>query len=193
MAHVQLENMKEVPVGVLGATGTVGQRFIKLIAVHPFFRLAALGASSKSAGKPYSKAVSGRWKQTTPIPSSARDIEVQECVPEPFKSCAIIFSGLDADVAGDIGKSAFLTVLVLYDSKINKHIRSYLKNSRSERQSLLSSQTPKTIGETLRLLSSFPSSIPPISPSFLISDRSNPHHFRKDSLSPTRIAVLQLL
>jgi len=91
-----------VPVGILGATGTVGQRFIKLIAVHPFFRLHALGASSRSAGKPYHKAVEGRWKQTSPIPSEARDMMVHECVAERFEGCVVVFSGLDSDVAGDV-------------------------------------------------------------------------------------------
>lgn len=100
---VHLNTLKEVPVGVLGATGTVGQRFIKLLAVHPFFRISALGASQRSAGQHFYEAVAGRWKQVTPIPSSVRDLVVQECTPEHFASCAIIFSGLDADVAGDIG------------------------------------------------------------------------------------------
>lgn len=100
---VQLDTLKEVPVGVLGATGTVGQRFIKLLSVHPFFRINALGASQRSAGQPYYAAVAGRWKQVTPIPASVRDIVVQECAPEHFASCAVVFSGLDADVAGDIG------------------------------------------------------------------------------------------
>lgn len=101
---VHLNTLKDVPVGVLGATGTVGQRFIKLLAEHPFFRIKALGASQRSAGLPLHKAVAGRWKQVTPIPASVRDIIVQECVPEHFVSCAIVFSGLDADVAGDIGE-----------------------------------------------------------------------------------------
>jgi len=91
-----------VPVGVLGATGTVGQRFIRLIAVHPYFRLRALGASSRSAGQPYHQAVKGRWKQTSPIPASARDLVVQECNPDIFRGCLVIFSGLDADVAGEV-------------------------------------------------------------------------------------------
>ncbi|KAF8324574.1 aspartate-semialdehyde dehydrogenase [Cantharellus anzutake] len=90
------------PVGVLGATGTVGQRFIKLIAAHPYFRLHALGASARSAGRPYHQAVKGRWKQTTAVPASARDLVVQECVPDRFQGCVVIFSGLDADVAGDV-------------------------------------------------------------------------------------------
>lgn len=100
-----MTNAKQVKVGVLGATGTVGQRFIALLAEHPFFVIHALGASARSAGKPYYKAVN--WKQTRPIPSVAREITVQECVPEHFKECAVVFSGLDADVAGDIGMFEF--------------------------------------------------------------------------------------
>ena len=96
-----MTNQRQYKVGVLGATGTVGQRFIGLLADHPFFVIHALGASARSAGKPYSKAVN--WKQTKPIPSVVREMIVRECVPEHFKECAIVFSGLDADVAGDIG------------------------------------------------------------------------------------------
>lgn len=94
---------RKVNVGVLGATGTVGQRFIVLLADHPFFVIHALGASSRSAGKLYPKAVN--WKQTTPIPAVARELTVNECRPEHFAECAIVFSGLDADAAGDIGES----------------------------------------------------------------------------------------
>ncbi|TFK69416.1 aspartate-semialdehyde dehydrogenase [Pluteus cervinus] len=93
-----------IKVGVLGATGTVGQRFITLLAVHPWFTIHVLGASSRSANQTYAKAV--RWKQTTPIPTSVREMIVQECLPEHFTQCAIVFSGLDAEVAGDI-ESAF--------------------------------------------------------------------------------------
>ncbi|KAF9783001.1 aspartate-semialdehyde dehydrogenase [Thelephora terrestris] len=89
-----------VKVGILGATGTVGQRFISLLADHPWFIIHALGASSRSAGKPYPQAV--KWKQTSPIPAVVRTLVVQECIPEKFADCAVIFSGLDADVAGDI-------------------------------------------------------------------------------------------
>jgi aspartate-semialdehyde dehydrogenase len=90
-----------VKVGVLGATGTVGQRFIALLESHPYFVVHALGASARSAGKTY--ALATNWKQTTPIPSGVREIQVKQCVPEHFKECALVFSGLDADVAGDIG------------------------------------------------------------------------------------------
>lgn len=96
-----MQEGRRIKVGVLGATGTVGQRFITLLAVHPWFIIDALGASPRSAGKPYPKACN--WKQTTPIPSSVREITVKECKPEHFANCAVVFSGLDADVAGDIG------------------------------------------------------------------------------------------
>jgi len=91
-------------VGILGATGTVGQRFIVLLSQHPWFVIHALGASPRSAGKQYQHAAT--WKQSTPIPSNVRTMIVQECKPEHFKDCAIVFSGLDADVAGDIGAEA---------------------------------------------------------------------------------------
>jgi aspartate-semialdehyde dehydrogenase len=97
---------RQVKVGVLGATGTVGQRFIALLAQHPFFVVAALGASARSAGKPYARAVS--WKQAQPIPSAVRDLVVQECLPQHFAECAIVFSGLDSEVAGEIGENCLL-------------------------------------------------------------------------------------
>jgi aspartate-semialdehyde dehydrogenase len=94
----------QIKVGVLGATGTVGQRFIVLLAEHPFFVIHALGASVRSAGKTYAKAVN--WKQTSPIPPIARGMVVNECTPHHFAECSIVFSGLDADAAGDIGELA---------------------------------------------------------------------------------------
>lgn len=104
-----------VQVGVLGATGTVGQRFITLISSHPWLAIHALGASERSAGKKYEDAV--KWKQSTPIPAAVRKIVVKKCEPSEFSGCTIIFSGLDADVAGEIGEgfgrldySLFLTI-----------------------------------------------------------------------------------
>lgn len=89
--------------GVLGATGSVGQRFMQLLANHPDFELAALGASSRSAGKKYS--VAAEWKQSSPLPQNVASIVVQECKPENFSQCDVVFSGLDSDVAGDVEKA----------------------------------------------------------------------------------------
>ncbi|CAM1501700.1 Fc.00g036840.m01.CDS01 [Cosmosporella sp. VM-42] len=85
--------------GVLGATGSVGQRFILLLSQHPYLKLHAVGASSRSAGKKYKDAV--RWKQAAPMGDVA-ELVVKECKAEEFKDCDVVFSGLDADVAGDI-------------------------------------------------------------------------------------------
>lgn len=62
----------------------------------------ALGASSRSAGKPYREAV--RWKQAAPIDAAVAQLVVRECRPEDFADCDLVFSGLDSDVAGEIGK-----------------------------------------------------------------------------------------
>lgn len=81
----------------------VGQRFISLIGdSHSQFTIHALGASPRSAGKLYPEAVN--WKLAEEIPSSVSNIEVRTCEPTgPFTECDIVFSGLDADVAGEIG------------------------------------------------------------------------------------------
>ena len=88
---------------VLGCTGSVGQRFILLLADHPTLALHAVGASSRSAGKKYKDAV--RWKQAKAMSTELAELEVRECRAENFRDCDLVFSGLDADVAGDIGRS----------------------------------------------------------------------------------------
>ena len=68
--------MKEYRVGIIGATGMVGQRFVTLMEGHPWFRLTALAASGRSAGKTYAEAVEGRWAMTAPIPEEAKSLVV---------------------------------------------------------------------------------------------------------------------
>lgn len=65
-------------VGIVGATGMVGQRFITLLDKHPWFHITALAASAKSAGKTYKEAVEGRWAMTTPMPSSVENMVVYD-------------------------------------------------------------------------------------------------------------------
>lgn len=93
---------QRIKVGVLGATGSVGQRFMQLLDGHPWFDVVALGASPRSAGKKYSDAVN--WKQAVPIPQAMADIVVSECSPDlpAFAGVKIVFSGLDAAFAGDV-------------------------------------------------------------------------------------------
>ncbi|SAM04845.1 hypothetical protein [Absidia glauca] len=104
-------------VGILGATGTVGQRFILLLANHPYFTIHALGASPRSAGKPYKNAT--KWKQSQPIPSNVDQLVVKPCVASEFKDCDIVFSGLDADVAGDIEMEFLKADLVVFSNAKN--------------------------------------------------------------------------
>ncbi|QRV88219.1 aspartate-semialdehyde dehydrogenase [Ceratobasidium sp. AG-Ba] len=113
-----MASQKSINVGILGATGTVGQRFITLLSTHPYFKIHALGASSRSAGQAYAKAV--RWKQTTPIPTLVRDMIVSECKPDgAFTECGVIFSGLDADVAGDIELAFRAAELAVFSNSKN--------------------------------------------------------------------------
>jgi aspartate-semialdehyde dehydrogenase len=88
----------KIPVSILGATGTVGQKFVRLLADHPWFEIAAVAASSTSAGNRYGDIV--RWRETATLPEKIAGLTVQECTP-PLPG-PIVFSALDADVAGPI-------------------------------------------------------------------------------------------
>ena len=85
---------------VLGATGTVGQRFVTLLAEHPWFELTALAASERSAGKAYREAVT--WIQTRPIDDAVATMQVQTIDELMDGDFDIVFSALDASVASDI-------------------------------------------------------------------------------------------
>lgn len=98
--------MPEYNVGILGATGAVGQKFIRLLQGHPWFRISVLGASSRSAGKPYSEAAN--WIESVEMPSEVRDVVVKECEPMHFSEVDFVFSGLDSSVAGNV-ELAFAT------------------------------------------------------------------------------------
>ena len=93
--------MKKIPVAILGATGMVGQRFVELLVDHPVFEIAALAASEKSQGKKYAEAM--RWMMATPLPSAIAEMKVESCMPT--MDCQVVFSGLDAEVAGGIEES----------------------------------------------------------------------------------------
>ncbi|MCR5675847.1 MAG: aspartate-semialdehyde dehydrogenase [Lachnospiraceae bacterium] len=67
---------EKLRVGILGATGMVGQRFIAILADHPWFSVVTVAASPRSAGKTYAEAVEGRWKMETPIPESVKDLKI---------------------------------------------------------------------------------------------------------------------
>ncbi|OZC02525.1 aspartate-semialdehyde dehydrogenase [Rubricoccus marinus] len=91
-----------IRVGILGATGAVGQTFVRLLDGHPTFEVVALGASERSAGKPYREACN--WTQDQPMPDWASGEIVTACAPEAM-DVDLVFSGLDAGVAGEIEKA----------------------------------------------------------------------------------------
>jgi aspartate-semialdehyde dehydrogenase len=85
-------------VGILGATGMVGQRFVQLLENHPWFKITWLAASDRSSGKPYGEAV--RWKLDTPIPEDVARMRVSPASPEGAPK--IIFAALDTDIAREL-------------------------------------------------------------------------------------------
>ncbi len=91
--------MSQIPVAVLGATGSVGQRFISLLDHHPWFNVVALAASDRSIGQPYVQAC--RWILNDPIPEYARNMLVVPATPEAVQA-KIVFSALPADLAKDL-------------------------------------------------------------------------------------------
>jgi aspartate-semialdehyde dehydrogenase len=90
--------MRTLDVGVLGATGVVGQQFVARLSRHPWFRPSWLAASGRSEGRAYRTVAP--WRLATPIPDSLADVQVQACTPG--RGPRVVFSALDASVAGDI-------------------------------------------------------------------------------------------
>ncbi len=109
-----------VPVAVLGATGAVGQAFIRLLANHPWFALTEVAASERSAGRVYAEAA--RWIGGDRIPDGVAGLTVKPCDPERV-TAPVVFSALDSGVAGD-AEAAF--------ARAGKTVLSNAKNYRME-------------------------------------------------------------
>lgn len=88
---------KKLKVGILGGTGMVGQRFISLLENHPWFEVAVIAASPRSAGKTYEEAISGRWKMQSPMPEAVKKIIVEDVsnVNEVASKVNFVFSAVD--------------------------------------------------------------------------------------------------
>jgi len=90
--------MRKFKVGIIGATGMVGQRFVTLINNHPWFELACVAASSRSAGKTYEEAVNGRWMMAEPVPESVRNFKIlsaESNIKEITGAVDFVFSAVD--------------------------------------------------------------------------------------------------
>ncbi|MFL5467256.1 MAG: aspartate-semialdehyde dehydrogenase [Gemmatimonadaceae bacterium] len=126
------------PVAVLGATGAVGQRFVRILANHPWFEIAEVAASERSAGKKYGEVT--RWLEGAPPPLSIQNRRVIACDPGVV-SAPIVFSALDAMVAGEV-ETAF--------AKAGKFVLSNAKNFRMDPDVPL--VIPEVNGDHLALL-----------------------------------------
>jgi aspartate-semialdehyde dehydrogenase len=108
----------KIRVGVIGATGMIGQIYLRLLSNHPWFEVTYLAASPNSAGKKYSDAVAGRWHMKTDIHESFRDIIVEDAgkVEKAVGKCSLIFSAVEMekqailDVESEYAKQGFAVV-----------------------------------------------------------------------------------
>jgi aspartate-semialdehyde dehydrogenase len=89
---------KKLPIGILGATGVVGQRFIQMLEHHPWFEVAWLAASDRSEGKTYSEGA--RWRLKSPIPANVGEMKISPATPQGAPK--IIFAALDASIAAEL-------------------------------------------------------------------------------------------
>ena len=96
-----MNNSDKLRVGILGATGMVGQQYIKLLENHPWFEVRHVVASEKSAGRSYADAVNGRWHMPTKIPEDVKDLNVYtiDDIDSAAMNCDFVFSALDSDIA----------------------------------------------------------------------------------------------
>ena len=89
--------MSKMKVGIIGATGMVGQRFLTLLDNHPYFEVSVLAASARSAGQTYAEAVGNRWKMKTPIPEAVRDMVIVDAadIDTVKAQCSFVFCAVN--------------------------------------------------------------------------------------------------
>lgn len=114
--------MTRIPVGILGATGSVGQKFIEILSNHPWFEIKELAASERSEGKKYKDAVN--WFLPNQIPDEVKNISLKPC--KPGLNCRIVFSGLDSSVAGeaeeDFANAGYIVVSNSKNHRMDKDV-----------------------------------------------------------------------
>lgn len=107
---------EKIKVGILGATGSVGQKFVELLSNHPWFEINELAASERSAGKKYKEATN--WIMQSPLKNEYAEMIIKDC--EPNLESKIVFSALDANVAGEI-EQAFANAGYVVISNARNH------------------------------------------------------------------------
>lgn len=93
--------MKKIPVGILGATGLVGQNYLQLLTNHPWFEVAFLASSDQSAGKSYGEAMRERWQQSAPLSEKLQKISLHSIdqITQCQKNCRLVFSAVSTNIA----------------------------------------------------------------------------------------------
>ena len=119
---------KKLRVGILGATGMVGQRFISLLENHPWFEVVAVAASPRSAGKTYEDAVGDRWKMTTPMPERVKKMIVHNVNEVEAVASTVDFVFSAVDMTKEEIKKIISNVVSNVNSKIPnyKHIKNFV-------------------------------------------------------------------
>lgn len=94
-------SMKKIPVGILGATGMVGQQYLQILSNHPWFEITFLASSEQSAGKTYAEAVNGRWHQNVPLNEKLGQLPVYSIdkISQAKNNCRFIFSAVSTQAA----------------------------------------------------------------------------------------------
>jgi aspartate-semialdehyde dehydrogenase len=115
-----LSTMETYNIGILGATGLVGQRMVERLEGHPWFRVSVLAASDRSSGRLYAEAVD--WRLSADPPEYARRMQVRSCVPEELANCDLVLSALDTEVARSVEPSfASAGFAVISNSSAYRH------------------------------------------------------------------------
>lgn len=135
-----MSSNEKIPVGILGATGSVGQKFIELLTNHPWFRIEEVAASERSAGKLYKDAAN--WILSSPLSPDVASLTVKECVPN-LKS-KIVFSGLDSSIAGGVeeafAKKGYIVVSNSKNHRMDKDVPLLVPEINADHLELIKSQ-----------------------------------------------------
>jgi aspartate-semialdehyde dehydrogenase len=135
-----MSSNEKIPVGILGATGSVGQKFIELLTNHPWFRIAEVAASERSAGKLYKDAAN--WILSSPLSPDVTSLTDKECVPN-LKS-KIVFSGLDSSIAGGVeeafAKKGYIVVSNSKNHRMDKDVPLLVPEINADHLELIKSQ-----------------------------------------------------
>lgn len=137
---------KKIPVAILGATGMVGQRFVQLLADHPWFEIIAITGSERSVGKKYGNAVC--WKMSSLLPQNIAQMAIEPTLPQI--ACDIVFSALGSSVAGEIeesfAKSGYIVISNSSNHRMDEDVPLLIPEVNSSHIALIEKQLQKGLG-----------------------------------------------